>query len=511
MMNMVELQHISKSFGAVQALADASIQLVGGQTHVLLGENGAGKTTLMRILYGMMRPDSGKILMNDKEVHFKHNRDAITCGIGMVHQHFMLVENMTVYENVAVGFEDEAGLKLDKCKIIHKIKELAQELRFDIDPLAMVCDLTVGEKQRIEILKTIYRHSKIIILDEPTAVLTPQEVDVLFEIIEILKAQGTSIVMITHKLKECLKIADRISVMRDGRMISTNMENRDLTPQILADLMVGRNVPLNYTQRSEIVSKEIAVKVENLSYTSDGKKVLDNIQFHIARGEIVGVAGIEGNGQRELQEALSGNLQPDTMDLYLYGEKVAGDTRTMIDRGIALVPEDRLSTGLVPSLSICENVVLGYHRAKKFATKYGYLRMKAWKQFAKEAIEKFAVKAPSFNVPIGSLSGGNQQKVIIARVLSREPRFAIFAQPTRGVDIGAIHNIHSRIFEYRDKGNAALVISADLDEVRALADHLIVMYEGKIVADGKSDNFTELELGMLMLTGKLEKESDEHE
>lgn len=505
-MNMVELQHISKSFGAVKALTDASIQLAGGQTHVLLGENGAGKTTLMRILYGMMRPDSGKILINNNEVHFKHNRDAIACGIGMVHQHFMLVENMTVYENVAVGFEDETGLTLDKCKIISKINELAQKLKFDIDPLAMVCDLTVGEKQRIEILKTIYRQSKIIILDEPTAVLTPQEVDVLFEIIDILKAQGTSIVMITHKLKECLKIADRISVMRDGRMISTNMENRDLTQQLLADLMVGRNIPLNYTQCSEIISSEIAVKVENLNYTVNGKKVLDNVNFNILKGEILGVAGIEGNGQRELQEALSGNLKPDTMDLYLYDKKVSGDTRAMIDKGIALVPEDRLSTGLVPSLSICDNVVLGYHRTGIFATKLGFLRLKQWKQFAKEAIEKFAIKAPSFHAPIGSLSGGNQQKVIIARVLSRDPRFAIFAQPTRGVDIGAIHNIHSRIFEYRDKGNAALVISADLDEVRALSDHLIVMYEGKIVADGKSNDFTELELGMLMLTGKLEKE-----
>lgn len=505
-MNMVELQHISKSFGAVKALTDASIQLAGGQTHVLLGENGAGKTTLMRILYGMMRPDSGKILINNNEVHFKHNRDAIACGIGMVHQHFMLVENMTVYENVAVGFEDETGLTLDKCKIISKINELAQKLKFDIDPLAMVCDLTVGEKQRIEILKTIYRQSKIIILDEPTAVLTPQEVDVLFEIIDILKAQGTSIVMITHKLKECLKIADRISVMRDGRMISTNMENRDLTQQLLADLMVGRNIPLNYTQRSEIISGEIAVKVENLNYTVNGKKVLDNVNFNILKGEILGVAGIEGNGQRELQEALSGNLKPDTMDLYLYDKKVSGDTRAMIDKGIALVPEDRLSTGLVPCLSICDNVVLGYHRTGIFATKLGFLRLKQWKQFAKEAIEKFAIKAPSFHAPIGSLSGGNQQKVIIARVLSRDPRFAIFAQPTRGVDIGAIHNIHSRIFEYRDKGNAALVISADLDEVRALSDHLIVMYEGKIVADGKSNDFTELELGMLMLTGKLEKE-----
>ena len=370
----------------------------------------------------------------------------------------------------------------------------------------MVCDLTVGEKQRIEILKTIYRQSKIIILDEPTAVLTPQEVDVLFEIIDILKAQGTSIVMITHKLKECLKIADRISVMRDGRMISTNMENRDLTQQLLADLMVGRNIPLNYTQCSEIISGEIAVKVENLNYTVNGKKVLDNVNFNILKGEILGVAGIEGNGQRELQEALSGNLKPDTMDLYLYDKKVSGDTRAMIDKGIALVPEDRLSTGLVPSLSICDNVVLGYHRTGIFATKLGFLRLKQWKQFAKEAIEKFAIKAPSFHAPIGSLSGGNQQKVIIARVLSRDPRFAIFAQPTRGVDIGAIHNIHSRIFEYRDKGNAALVISADLDEVRALSDHLIVMYEGKIVADGKSNDFTELELGMLMLTGKLEKE-----
>ena len=510
-MSIVELQHISKSFGAVQALTDAGIRLEGGQTHVLLGENGAGKTTLMRILYGMMRPDSGKILIDNREVHFKHNRDAIDCGIGMVHQHFMLVENMTVYENIAVGFEDEAGLILDKKTIIRKINELAHELKFDIDPLAMVSNLTVGEKQRIEILKTIYRHSKIIILDEPTAVLTPQEVKVLFEIIGILKAQGTSIVMITHKLKECLEIADRISVMRDGKMISSNMENKGLTPQTLADLMVGRNVPLNYTNRSETISEEKAVRVEKLNYTVNGKKVLDNIHFHIAKGEILGVVGIEGNGQRELQEALSGNLKPDTMDLYLYGEKVNGDTRTMIDSGIALVPEDRLATGLVPSLSICDNVVLGYHRSKKFASKSGILRLKKWKEFAKEAVSKFGIKAPSVNAAVGSLSGGNQQKVIIARVLSREPRFAIFAQPTRGVDIGAVHNIHSQIYEYRDKGNAALVISADLDEVRTLADHLIVMYEGKIVADGKSDDFTELELGMLMLTGRLDKEGVKHE
>lgn len=390
-MNMVELRHISKRFGPVQALADVSILLEGGQTHVLLGENGAGKTTLMRILYGMMRPDRGTIWIDNKEVQFKHNRDAIACGIGMVHQHFMLVENMTVYENIAVGFEDEKGLALDKHKMLHKITCLAEKLRFSIDPLAMVRDLTVGEKQRIEILKTIYRHSKIIILDEPTAVLTPQEAEVLFDMIQILKEQGTSIVMITHKLKECLKIADRISVMRDGRMVAANMENKDLPPQELARQMVGRNIPLNDTRRSQVISEEIAVKVENLNYTVGGKKVLDNIHFHIAKGEILGVVGVEGNGQRELQEVLSGNLQPDTMELQLYGERVRGDTRAMIDRGIALVPEERLSAGLVPSLDICENVVLGYHRAGKFATGFGLLRLKQWKQFAREAMEQFSL------------------------------------------------------------------------------------------------------------------------
>ena len=496
MAELLRMEGITKQFGAVYANKDINLSIEEGEIHTLLGENGAGKSTLMNILIGLYQPTSGTIWLKGKKVKIDSPKTAVKLGIGMVHQHFMLVENMTVYENVAVGFEDETGLRLDKRKIIEKINELAQRLRFDIDPLAMVCDLTVGEKQRIEILKTIYRHSKIIILDEPTAVLTPQEVEVLFEIIEILKAQGTSIVMITHKLKECLEIADRISVMRDGRMISTNMENRDLTPQILADLMVGRNVPLNVTQRSEVISPEIAVRVENLNYTVNGKKVLDNIGFYIAKGEIVGVAGVDGNGQRELAECISGMRKLTGGSVTIKGKPVTG---VIADPSfLGFIPEDRQKTGLVMDFTIADNLIIKDYYNEPFAEK-NILNYKTIKKHARKMIKKYHVKTPSEDVRVRNLSGGNQQKVVIARELDPEPVLDLVAHPTRGLDLGAVDNVLDILMKERNRGAAVLFISAELQEVMALSDRIIVLFNGEIMGELDGATADQKVIGQMML------------
>lgn len=508
-MALVDLKNIDKRFGSVHALKKVNLSLEPGEIHAVLGENGAGKTTLMRVLYGMVIPDSGTIEINGQEVSIRRTKDAMRYNIGMVHQHFMLVENMKVYENIAIGFEDKKGILFDKEMVIAKMNKLLEELGFRIDPEAYIQDLTVGEKQRIEILKAIYRESKIIILDEPTAVLTPQEVDVLFDILRNLKRQGASIVLITHKLKECIAIADKFSVMRDGIMIESSLQNKNLTAQNLADLMVGRNVSLNVSRRSTCIMDEKVLEVTNLNLKSNGRDRLKNISFSVNKGEIVGIAGVEGNGQKELEEVLSGNRVTDTMNLKLYGQEIKGNTRRMIDAGIALIPEDRGAMGLVLSLSIKENIILGYHRFREFANRFGVMRHKECEKFAEDAIENYQIKADSPHTIADHLSGGNQQKIMVARVMSRNPKFLVIAQPTRGVDVGAINNIHNKIFDYRDKGNAVLVISADLDEVRALSDRILVLYNGQIVADKKSDDFTERELGALMLTGEYHEKGGE--
>lgn len=510
-MSLVELKEIDKRFGAVHALKNVSLELEAGEIHALLGENGAGKTTLMKVLYGMVIPDHGTIKINGQPVVIRRTKDSMRYNIGMVHQHFMLVENMKVYENIAVGFEDRKGIALDKNTVVSRIKKLAEELHFEIDPEAYISNLTVGEKQRIEILKAIYRESEIIILDEPTAVLTPQEVEVLFDILRNLKKRGVSIVLITHKLKEGIAVADKFSVMRDGVMVESGLPNSNLTVQDLADLMVGRNVPLNIKRKSQCISEEKAVEVKNLNLKRTGYCSLENICFSIRKGEILGVAGVEGNGQRELEEVLSGNLEPESMELKLYGQEVSGNTRKMIGLGIALIPEDRGTMGLVSSLSIRDNIILGYHRIRDFASRFGRIRHKACMDFAEDAIRNYEIKAESPKIPVSSLSGGNQQKVMVARVMSRNPKFIIIAQPTRGVDVGAINNIHNKIFDYRDKGNAVLVISADLDEVRSLSDRIIVLYNGRIVSDKSSDEYTEKELGALMLTGEYDSEKERYD
>ena len=499
-MSTIEMAGIDKRFGSVHALKKVDFTIGEAEIHALLGENGAGKTTLMRVLYGMVRPDGGRISIDGASVSIRRTRDAIQAGIGMVHQHFMLVDNMTVHENITIGFENRKGLFYDEKKVTSEIKELAARFQFDLDPYMYVSDLTVGQKQRVEIIKAVYRKSKIIILDEPTAVLTPQETDVLFGILRGLKAAGTSIVIITHKLKECLQIADRITIMRDGRVVKTDVSPGETTMQQLADYMVGRNIPLSITKRSQCVGKDAVVSVAGLGLKEGQRCLLEGIELEIKRGEILGVAGVEGNGQTELAEILSGNRRPDEGEIRVNGAAISGDVGDFFKAGVALVPEDRNSFGLAVGLSVMDNAILGYHRSKQFVWRHLFIKG-AREAHAKRCLEEFDVKAPGITTTVSTLSGGNQQKMVLARVITQNPKFIICAQPTRGVDVGAINYIHNRIFEFRDKGNAVLLISADLDEVRSLSDRIVVLYCGKIVATGNADDFTESRLGSLMLGG----------
>lgn len=496
-MNVIEAKGVSKSFGPVHALRGVDFTLKKGEVKVLLGENGAGKTTLMRTFYGMIKPDKGQINFKDTPVEIKNSRIAMDLGIGMVHQHFMLVEDMTVYENIAVGFEKHNGIFYDKEKIIEELSELAKQFNFDIDPMIRIRELSIGQKQRVEILKTLYRKSTTIILDEPTAVLTPQEVDVLFGVIRQLKDSGVSIVIITHKLKECLEIADRITIMRDGEVVAKDIQPADTNIQELADLMVGRNVPLNITRRSEDIGG-VVLKVSNLNLQGRAKAALEDINFEIRKGEILGVAGVEGNGQKELAEVLTGNQQPDGMELIFDRKPLQGAPVDFMTAGIGFIPEDRRSEGLVTDLNIIANIILGYHRTKKFLNRF-FFKKSAIESYAQKCMDNFKIKAHNTRTIVATLSGGNQQKVVIARVISQNPKCIVCAQPTRGVDVGAINYIHNRIFDYRDEGNGVLLISADLDEVRSVSDRIMVLCNGKIVAIDKADNFTESQLGILML------------
>lgn len=494
----VEMKNITKRYPLVRALDQVDFLLEEGEILSLLGENGAGKSTLMKVLYGICKPDEGEIVVKGKPVDIKSPRAAIDLGIGMVHQHFMLTPVLTVTENIVVGREPLKGIVFDGKTAEKRVQEMIDRYGFGILASQKVCELSVGEQQKVEILKTIYREADILILDEPTAVLSPQEVAELFHILRGLKAQKKSIVIITHKLKETLSIADSISVLRDGKLITNHISIKGATADGLARMMVGRQVSLGVSRRAKAIGETVLL-VKEITLKRKGRCILNHISMELKKGEILGIAGIEGNGQTELVESLTGICRPDRLNMEKDGEAISGGPDTFIRKGIGHIPEDRMTRGLVLDLSILDNLILGYQ--SRFQKK-GIFDRKRIRRFAEGLIKEFGIKAPNSLVKASSLSGGNQQKLVIARVLSENPDIIIVAQPTRGVDIGAMEYIHERILNLRDEGKAVLLVSADLDEVKHLSDRLMVMYGGELVAEGKTGEFDDMELGLLMTGAK---------
>ena len=498
MTTVLELRGITKTFPGVLANDNVNLILEQGEIHALLGENGAGKTTLMNILYGLHKPDKGEILVQDKKVDIEDPNDAIARGIGMVHQHFMLIPVMTVTENVMLGIEPTRnGIFLDKSKVANHIREISEQYGLEVDPEAYIKDLPVGIQQRVEIIKVLYRQADILILDEPTAVLTPQEVDGLFKILQTLIDKGKSIIFITHKLKEVMAVADRITVLRLGRTVGT-VSPKEVTPEKLATMMVGREVNL-VVQKKLAQPKEPALEVKNL-YVRDERKnmVVNGISFDVHKGEVLGVAGVQGNGQTELVYALTGLLPSEAGEIMLLGKAVHNTSpRTIIERGVAHIPEDRQKHGLLLSFPLTDNFVLCNYYLPPFA-KGVSLQQSVIIENGEKLIKQFDVRTPNVYVNASTLSGGNQQKVIVGREFSRPIALLIASQPTRGLDVGSIEYIHNRIIEKRDEGTAVLVVSSELDEIMALSDRIAVMYRGQIVEIVEASKATKEYLGLLM-------------
>jgi len=497
----IELKGISKAFGPVQANKDISLSVQPGTIHGIVGENGAGKSTLMSILYGFYKADRGEIWMNGTLTPIPDSQAAIKAGIGMVHQHFKLVENFTVVENVILGAEDGAMLQPSISKARKLLTELATEYGLEVQPDAVIEDLSVGHQQRVEILKQLYRHAEILILDEPTGVLTPAEADQLFRILERLKDEGKTIILITHKLREIMEITDTVSVMRRGEMTAT-VKTADTSPTELAELMVGRKVLLR-VDKDPAQPRDVVLDVQDLQvFDSAGVERLKSVSFQIRGGEILGIAGVAGNGQTELLEVLGGmipaqggrvTLKGDEIDLT--GKHSNGQTRRA--RGIAHVPEDRQVEGLIMPFEAWENVAFGYHLDEKYQS--GLLMDNAAiKADCAEKMERYDVRPPNPRLPARNFSGGNQQKIVVAREMDREPELLLVGQPTRGVDIGAIEFIHKQIIALRDQGKAVLLVSVELDEILGLSDRIAVMFDGKIMGERLPSETNENELGLLM-------------
>ncbi|AXE27265.1 heme ABC transporter ATP-binding protein [Streptomyces globosus] len=494
----VELHGITKRFPGVVANKDIAITVRKGTVHALIGENGAGKSTLMKILYGMQKPDEGTIAVDGEQVSFNNPGDAIARGIGMVHQHFMLADNLTVLENVVLGGEKLYGIG---AKARKKIQEISDAYGLGVRPDALVEDLGVADRQRVEILKVLYRGARTLILDEPTAVLVPQEVDALFDNLRELKAEGLTVIFISHKLGEVLKVADDITVIRRGTTVGT-ADPKTATTKQLAELMVGSELPSPETRESTVTDVPM-LKVSDLRLAAtdpDGvvREVLAGIDFTIHKGEVLGIAGVEGNGQTELIEALMGMLHPDGGTVTLDGEDIsAKPTRKRREGGIGYIPEDRHRHGLLLESPLWENRILG-HVTEQPNSKRGILDPKAARKDTERIVREYDVRTPGIDVTAASLSGGNQQKLIVGREMSHNPKFLIAAHPTRGVDVGAQAQIWDAIREARHEGLAVLLISADLDELIGLSDTLRVIYRGRLVADADPATITPEELGTAM-------------
>ncbi|SDE34734.1 ABC transporter ATP-binding protein [Limimaricola pyoseonensis] len=496
----IELKGISKAFGPVQANKDISIRVMPGTIHGIIGENGAGKSTLMSILYGFYRADAGEIWVDGRRTEIPDSQAAIRAGIGMVFQHFKLVQNFSVLENVVLGAEDGAMLRPSLAKARRELKDLAAEYELNIDPDARIEDIGVGMQQRVEILKALYRQADILILDEPTGVLTPAEADHLFRILKGLRDQGKTIILITHKLREIMEITDTVSVMRRGEMTAT-VQTAETSPPELAELMVGRKVLLQVEKVPPKPGKTV-LEVENLRVVdSKGVERLRKIGFEIRAGEILGIAGVAGNGQSELLEVLGGyrraegTVRLNGKPLELAGRHANGRARRAA--GVAHVPEDRHHEGLILDFSAWENVAFGYHDRPEF-NKGLFMDNAAIKADAAAKMERFDVRPPHPHLAAKNFSGGNQQKIVVAREIERNPDLLLIGQPTRGVDIGAIEFIHEQIVALRDMGKAVLLVSVELDEIMSLSDRIAVMFDGKIMGERLPAETDERELGLLM-------------
>ena len=498
---ILELKNINKSFGHVQANKNINLTINKGTIHGIIGENGAGKSTLMSIVYGLYQADTGSINVSGKEIKLRSPRDSIESGIGMVHQHFMLVENFTVIENIVLGFEGEFvfGKKLEKAK--EDLQKLCETYKLNIDLDSVISDLSVGFRQRVEILKSLYRGAEIFILDEPTGVLTPQEVDELFKILRSLKEEGKTIVLITHKLNEIMDLTSEVSVMRQGEVVG-HTKTTDTNKEKLAEMMVGRSVLLRLN-KAEAKLGDVVFKVENLTVKDDLDVTrVKNVNFEIRSGEILGLAGVTGNGQTELLEALSGIRNVESGAIYLNDEKISDkdnllDPRELKEKGLAHVPEDRQRMGLVTDFKAYENLIFGYHDQEPYS-KSSILRDGDILSFSKKVMEEYDVRPRSPQLITSNFSGGNQQKIILSRELNENPKILLVGQPTRGVDIGAIEFIHQRLIDMRDKGAAILLVSVELDEVLSLSDRILVMFDGNIVGERVNKDVTDRDLGLLM-------------
>lgn len=492
----IELVGIDKKFGTVHANKDINLTVAKGTIHGIIGENGAGKSTLMSIIYGFYHADSGEIRVNGNPVTIRDSQAAIATGIGMVHQHFMLVENFTVLENVMLGVEGGALLARGVASARTELKRLETDYGLEVDPDAIIEELPVGLQQRVEILKAMYRGAEILILDEPTGVLTPAEADHLFRILRVLRDQGKTVILITHKLREIMAITDTVSVMRRGEMVATR-KTSETTVEELAELMVGRRVLLR-VEKGPANPGEFVLSVRNLT-VKDGRGVVmvDNVSFDVRAGEIVGIAGVAGNGQSELLEALAGIRKPASGEILLNGKTIDKvDPARLRSLGLAHIPEDRHHMGLVLKFEEYENSVLGYHHDPAYS-KGPFLDLDAMRKDAADKIEKYDIRPPNARLRTANFSGGNQQKIVVAREIERDPKMLLIGQPTRGVDIGAIEFIHRRIIEMRDAGKAILLVSVELDEIRALSDRILVMFAGHVVGE-KTAETGEQTLGLMM-------------
>jgi ABC-type uncharacterized transport system ATPase subunit len=505
----LEMRGITKRYPGVVANDGISLDLRPGEIHALLGENGAGKTTLMNILYGLASPDQGEILLAGEPVQIADPADAIARGIGMVHQHFMLVPVLTVAENIMLGLESlRAGIFVDQTEAARRIREVSAQFGLDVDPDARVDTLSVGEQQRVEIVKALYRDARILVLDEPTAVLTPQETEVIFGVLRRLAASGHSIIFISHKLYEVLAIADRITVIRRGKVVGSR-DPASTSEDELAELMVGRGVRLT-VDRGESHPTDPVLAVRDLSVRDDrNHEAVRGVSFDVRAGEILGIAGVAGNGQDELVQALTGLRRPEGGTVTLAGRDMAGSSvRAIAEAGLAFVPGDRHRFGLVLSFPVEDNLVLTSYYRPPFAR--GAVRdeaaIDAW---AEKTIERFDIRTPSATVAASTLSGGNQQKVIVAREFSRDPRVLVLDQPTRGLDVGSIEFIHLQTIAMRDSGTAVLLVSAELDEILTLSDRVAVMYGGEIVAVIDAGSASREAIGLLMATGRRPDNGDD--
>ena len=498
--DILRFENVSKFFPGVVANDKVNLTIKRGEIHSLLGENGAGKSTLMNILFGLHKADEGQILFEGEPADILSPNDAIVKGIGMIHQHFMLIPKFTIWENVTLGQRMQKSPVMPVAKLKKQVSDIAEQLHMKLDVNQLVSELSVGVQQKVEILKAIYRKSRLLILDEPTSVLTPQESDELFKTLNMLKKDGCSIIFISHKLKEVMEISDRISVLRDGALIETRNVT-ECTPEILTSLMVGRDVSLDI-KKPKAELGEVVLKLTNISMQGETQSAsLKNINFQVRSGEVVGIAGVDGNGQKELSEVIAGISMPDSGAIYFNGEDITSEkVRSRSEKKLSYVPADRREEGLTLDFKLYENAVLTQYYHEPFS-KRGILKPREMRKRAAEYIKDYSIKAPGTDVAAHNLSGGNQQKLVLAREIQKRPDILLIVQPTWGLDIGACAFVYQKILEERKRGAAIVLISTDLEEVRSLSDRLIVLYEGQLMGETDADSAKVEDIG-LMMAGK---------